>query len=153
MARQTRATHGAWFRTILAGALITILACGAAGHQFASAGPPVPSAAPDSVPNWLRATSRWVTNPARVSGRFVRDLVLVRFVAGATQAQRQQAIDLVGGTVVGGVPFEGAEGVYYVQLPADSSNERVFAAIATLQGLGQVQNALPDLIDVGEFPY
>jgi len=118
-----------------------------------ASGPPFPATAPDSVPNWLRASSLWVTNTARVTPSFVRDLVLVRFTEGATLAERQAAIDLVGGTVVGGVPFYGMEGVYYVQLPTDSTNERVFTAIATLQGLGQVEDALPDLVSSGEFVY
>ncbi len=122
-------------------------------NPYAALSQVVPMSAPDSVPNWLRAPSLWVTNAARVSGRFVRDLVLVRFIQDATQVQRQNAIDLVSGTVVGGVPFEGMEGVYYVQVPPDSTNERVFSAIAALQSLGQVEDALPDLVSSDEFGY
>ncbi len=113
----------------------------------------VPMEAPDSMPDSLLAPSRWVANSARISGQFARDLVLVRFTDGATQMQRQDAIDLINGTIAGGLPFVGMEGVYYVQLPADSTNEAVFSAIATLQGLSQVEDALPELITDDAFSY
>jgi hypothetical protein len=109
---------------------------------------------PDTMADWVSSSSNWVTNTTQIAGMFVKDLVLIRFVAGATQQQRQEAVDRIGGTVVGGVPFYGGvEGVYYVQLPADPTNERVFAAIDTLNAQPQVENALPDLILDEDFAY
>ena len=113
----------------------------------------VPETPPDSMAGWVTESANWVTDDAHVTGSFVKDLVVIRFVPGATQQQRQSAIDGIGGTVVGGVPFDGVEGAYYVALPADTTHERLFAAIDTLNTLPQIDNALPDLIVADQFVY
>lgn len=106
----------------------------------------VPLQAPDHQPQWISDQSNWVKNLRHISSRFVKDIVVVRFRAGASQAERQQAIDRIDGTVIGGMPFVSIEGVYYVRIPPDSTNENVFKAIGVLNSLPQIQNALPYLI-------
>jgi hypothetical protein len=92
-----------------------------------------------------------VENPSHIAGKFVRDIVLIRFVEGTSQELRQAAVDAVGGRVIGGMPFVEMEGAYYIQLPTDPTNERVFRAINTLESLPQIENALPDIIMTDSF--
>ncbi len=113
----------------------------------------VPEHAPDSVPAWLYDAALWVTDTSRYSVPFVRDIVVIRFVAGATQQERQDAVDAVGGTVVGGVPFAGMEGSYYASLAPDSTNQAMFVAIDTLRAMPQVDDAMPSLIITDGFAY
>jgi hypothetical protein len=51
----------------------------------------------------------------------------VSFVAGTTAEDRQRAIDLVGGTVVGGVRFGTEEGRYYVRVPTRTREDLLAA--------------------------
>jgi hypothetical protein len=75
---------------------------------------------------------------------FPRDLVLVAFKEDASQAERQAAIDCIGGEVIGGEPVDSG-GYYYIRVPSDSTGGGVFAAIAKLDKLRQVAVATPDL--------
>lgn len=57
----------------------------------------VPMTPPDSIPAWITADSSLDR-----SGGFTKGVVVVLFQKGATQRQRQAAVDLIGGRVVGG---------------------------------------------------
>ena len=77
---------------------------------------PVPAQAPDSVPAWVRADSNLAGPSAHIPVRFRKNLLVVQFQRQATQAERQAAIDLVAGTVVGG-GGGGSGGIYLVRVP------------------------------------
>ena len=81
----------------------------------------VPATAPDSVPTalWdsIIAPANILVDPPGLGGSVLRDLVYVQFRASATQADRQAAIDAIGGTVVGGMKIGGPEYFYAVRLP------------------------------------
>jgi hypothetical protein len=65
------------------------------------------------------------------------------FVAGATQAQRQAAIDLVGGLVVGGRRRDPDEGRYYIRIEYDAAGHNLCDALDALVALPQVEIASP----------
>ena len=62
----------------------------------------VPAKAPDSVPAWVRADSNLSGPSASIPFRFRKNLLIVQFRQEATQVERQAAVDLVSGSVVGG---------------------------------------------------
>jgi hypothetical protein len=93
---------------------------------------PVPAFAPDTVPpGWLDDAN--LTTDARSLYSFVRDVVVVLFRRGTSQPERADAVRSVSGEVVGGMRMDSVDGVYYVRLPRDSTNDRVFQAIRTLE--------------------
>jgi hypothetical protein len=111
----------------------------------------VPSTAPDSVPKavWdsLRAPTNVLVNPPGYAGSIIRNALLVTFKSSASQAERQAAIDLVAGVVLGGVALGAPEHMYLVRIPyvlsaGDSVSGPVLRAAAALRGLPTVQKAL-----------
>jgi len=102
----------------------------------------VPAVAPETIPAWAGADSNRLVDPAGVRSAVARNVVQVMFVPGAPQADRQAAVDLVGGAVIGGRRYldEGG-GLYLVQVPGDSTGERVLRAIRLLATLPQVTDA------------
>ena len=100
----------------------------------------VPAVAPDTVPpGWLDDVN--LTSDSRALYKFVKDVVTVLFRPGTSQGQRTDAIASVSGQVVGGMRIDGADGLYYVRLPADPTNDSVFAAIESLIGHPAVRAA------------
>ncbi|HKT07248.1 MAG TPA: hypothetical protein VJR24_05055 [Gemmatimonadaceae bacterium] len=94
---------------------------------------------PDTIPAWVRADSNVSTD----SPRFSKRIVLVRFRPTATLADRQLAIALVNGVVVGGRHArDGSLGVYYVKVADDGSGSGILEAAKTLTALPQVQFAI-----------
>jgi hypothetical protein len=93
----------------------------------------VPAVAPDSEPAWLADDST-----VSQSGYWKR-VILVLFRAGASQAQRQAAIDLSGGYVIGGMRGVGPDGFYIVYIPRAETSAALGAAIARLKNLTQVE--------------
>jgi hypothetical protein len=113
--------------------------------------PVVPVVAPDSEPGYLYADSSRTRDDRWPGAPFVRDVVLLRFTQHATQQERQAAVEEIHGTVIGGYPFPRPpqEGMYLIRLPRDPTNDRLFAAIAALKQLPQVDFAIPNQIFVG----
>ena len=116
----------------------------------------VPAQAPDSVPSlvWdtLVAAGNVMINPLHLRGTWIRNVVEVTFRPTATLAQRQAAIDLVNGEVVGGIPLGGAEKYYIVRIPyalapGDSVSGPVLRAGATLRALPFIESAWPVNLD------
>jgi hypothetical protein len=66
----------------------------------------------------------------------------VVFAVGASQSERQAAIDLVDGTVIGGLN-PGGDGSYYVRVEGDGTIETIFEVAHTLNALPQVALAGP----------
>jgi hypothetical protein len=98
----------------------------------------VPAVPPDSVPGWFGDDSSFAE-----SGRgFLRGVLDVSFKPGTTTSAKQEAVDSVSGTVVGGVVGDSAwEGAYYVRVTDDGSGTQLRAAAAKLRSLPQVLSA------------
>jgi hypothetical protein len=97
----------------------------------------------DSVAK-LYAYSNAVWTHPRLSGPYPRNIVEVFFARGATAEERQSAIDMINGTVIGGGTV-----FYYVLIPTDGTAEPLWKAIDRLQALPQVTRAAPDILTQG----
>jgi hypothetical protein len=96
----------------------------------------------DSVAK-LYAARRAVSNNPRMGNAYPRDIVLIAFRAGTPSEELQAAINLVGGSVIGGY----AHHHYIVKLAsADSAGNALWSAIDRLRSLPQVEQAYPDLL-------
>lgn len=105
--------------------------------------PPVPAVPPDTIPMALYDDENLVIDDRKWGTPFMRDIIAVRFVLGATQPERQEAVDAVRGTVVGGKRVHPSDGFYVIRLPRDSTPDQqaMFAAVAALKALPQVSVA------------
>lgn len=107
----------------------------------------VPALPPDSISQavWdeLHVPTNIITNDARLTGKFPRNLVVIMFHPTAPTAERQAAIDSIHGEVVGGIPLTPG-GQYYVRIQDDGTAEPLFQAIEKLQSLAQVDYAMPE---------
>lgn len=93
----------------------------------------------DTIPAWVHSD----TNVTADSPRFSKHIVLVAFRPTATLADRQLAVALVNGVVVGGRHSrDGSNGVYYVKVADNGSGSGILAAAKTLTALPQVQFAI-----------
>jgi hypothetical protein len=101
----------------------------------------VPVEAPDTLPAWIYADSSIVSGSPYFPKPFLRDIIVVTFRPSAGQAERQAAIDLVGGVVVGGTRNPGAEGDYYVKVAAGNSGKMLLETAKRLNALSQVLTA------------
>ncbi len=100
----------------------------------------VPALPPDNIPKALMDSlgSILMTDGLLL----IPDLLAVRFVLGATQAQRQAAIDAVRGVVVGGWRSRFDEsGTYYVLVPAQRSVTLLLDVVDALDAFPQVVGA------------
>jgi hypothetical protein len=127
------------------------IGCGSANPSQTRPSAVVPPIAPDSVPAGLYADSNLVSHPAYLTGKYIKDVIAVVFRLGATQAQRQIAVDTVSGIVIGGERIA-ADGEYLVRLPHDGTGATVFAAIELLESLPQVYQARVLLEETVEGP-
>jgi hypothetical protein len=111
----------------------------------------VPVPAPEEVPldelEDSRAPDNIVTNDPRIPGRLVRNKLWLLFRDSASAEQRQAAVDLVQGVVIGGRRI-GPSPYYYLRIPAnpDSGGGPLAAVIRTLAALPQVQHVMPDVV-------
>jgi hypothetical protein len=100
-------------------------------------------APPPSLPEWVHADTNISGPTDSVGTSFTKRIVIVRFRPTATLADRQLAVALVNGTVVGGRLYpDGTSGTYYVQVPDDGSGLQLFQARGTLRTLPQVESAI-----------
>jgi hypothetical protein len=81
----------------------------------------------------------------RMGGPFPRNLIVVLFQTGATLTERQEALALINGEVVGG-SRHGTSGTYYIRVEDHGTADPLFAAIAKLETLPQVAVAIPDIL-------
>jgi len=100
----------------------------------------VPALPPQNIPKALMDSLGSIALP---DGQLViPNLLGVSFVLGATQAQRQAAIDAVAGVVVGGWRSQFDEtGTYYVLVPAQRSVALLLDAADALHALPQISIA------------
>lgn len=105
-------------------------------------GKEVPSQAPDSVPAWVYGSANLTHDDSpSMAGSFPRNVVFVDFRPGATGEEKQAAIALIGGEVIGGRRLTGT---YAVRVQDDGTPRALFTAIRTLAALPQVASAVPD---------
>jgi hypothetical protein len=109
----------------------------------------VPALPPNQ--NMTTRVGREVYSPSNITegdslmtGPFPRDVLWVWFQDAATQPERQAAIDLIHGIVIGGQPVRPG-GIYYVRIHADGTTGPLQRAIATLKALPQIRLATVDL--------
>lgn len=99
---------------------------------------------PMRIPLEWNEPARYLNSRVRVpcnageSPMCVGDVVTVHFHRHATQAERQAAVDAVGGVLEGG---SWATNAYYVRVPADSSRPPAWTAMVRLRSLPQVSRA------------
>jgi hypothetical protein len=89
----------------------------------------------------LFAAPNLVMQHPRVSGPYPRHVVQVYFTAQSTPDQRQSAVDVVDGRVVGG------DGLYYYVLLRNPSPDAIWWAHDRLVGLPQVRDVQPLFVD------
>ena len=131
------------------GFAVTLPACGGRGRQPDARGwLRVPPTAPDTIIEDMYAESSIIRNTECISGAFLRDVIAVAFQPGATQEQRQAAIDMIGGRVIGGMAYAGG-GEYYVRIAGDSTGEAVTKAVELLETLPQVYVAWVIIVPEG----
>ncbi|MBA3759226.1 MAG: hypothetical protein H0X07_01700 [Gemmatimonadales bacterium] len=97
--------------------------------------------APDRVPAWLSADSSFrglTVHPDAVSPEHRRGSV----TSDATASQRQTAIDLIQGRVIGGPR---AAGIYLVRVEDPGDGSGIMKAVERLEALPSVAGATPDL--------
>jgi hypothetical protein len=107
---------------------------------------PVPALPPDSLPADYGDSTRAVSGGTHIAGKILPDIIVLTFKKGAPQADRQSAIALVNGVVVGGRRGLDGDGLYLVRVPVDGTLEPLFEAIARLSQLPQVAIAMPEMI-------
>ena len=113
----------------------------AADPSNRTAAPPlVPAEAPDTIPAWVRADSNLTGPSTSIPVRFRKNLLIVQFHREASQLDRQAAVDLVRGTVVGG---DGS--IYLVRVTDPGDGSELVKAGKQLQALLRVLAASPDL--------
>jgi hypothetical protein len=113
----------------------------------------VPATPPDSVPTAvLNEIGNLMTIVRDSQGTYPPNFVQVLFQRSAAQADRQQAVDLIRGEVVGGVPLtEG--GIYVVRLAPGATLDSLRAVISTLKALPQVVVAMPVYLGELDLPF
>lgn len=98
----------------------------------------------DSVAARVYDENNQIVNGPVYYGRYPRNVIWVSFDDGASQAQRQAAIDSIGGVVIGG-QYLSPGGIYYVEIAGDSTGDAIRRATLTLESLPGVDLATVDL--------
>jgi hypothetical protein len=103
-----------------------------------------PEGTPASVAAEIYAPENLLLESPHMRRPFPRDVLLIWFQYGATQRQRQAALDTICGEVIGGERF-GQGGYYHVRIRGDDTGDRLFRAINLLRRLPQVAEATVDV--------
>ena len=101
----------------------------------------VPLEPPDTVPSWAHADSSFAGPSQYIPLRFIRDIVGLEFRKEATQHERQRAVDLVSGTVIGGYP---GIGIYLVQVDDPGDGSVIMRVAEMLRAMPFVASAGPN---------
>ena len=110
--------------------------------------PLVPAVAPDTAPQEIFQSKYHMADTAWITGTFLRHVVRLAFQEAATQEERQSAVDLVQGEVVGGMSLGVGDGLYLVRIPDNRSvSNPVRNAIEKLESLPQVDFATVLFVD------
>ncbi|MCY7378155.1 MAG: hypothetical protein LH467_02310 [Gemmatimonadaceae bacterium] len=106
----------------------------------------VPSVPPDSLPSDYSDTTKAVSGGRFVAGMILPDILVLGFKRNTPQADRQSAIALVKGVVVGGRKRPDGDGLYLVRVPVNGTLDSLFQAIQRLRQLPQVSTVTPEVI-------
>jgi hypothetical protein len=108
-------------------------------------GPRAASTTPDSIEKHMRVQ---IFTHNEMPGHVTRDLLWLTFKRNATVEDRQEALDAVNGTVVGGTKL-GAPDNYLVRIPAPAASGAgpLLGAIKILLALPQVRAAYINSLD------
>jgi len=98
---------------------------------------------PDSVPDWLGADSSSAGPTFSIGHEFTKNAAIVLLTDNSTLAERQLAVALVGGRVIGGRRASDGSGAYYLWLPDDGTGAQLRTATNELKALPQVILAMP----------
>lgn len=101
---------------------------------------------PNSIPEDVYTDSNVVSNSPDLGGKMLKNVVTVIFAPNASPDARAAAIASVGGTVIGGVRFSGADGAYLVRVASDSLGRGAVAAADSLNTRGDVAAASPEIL-------
>ncbi|HXF25525.1 MAG TPA: hypothetical protein VN602_13445 [Gemmatimonadaceae bacterium] len=107
---------------------------------------PVPPVAPNHSPDSLFLALGTVRRDSTADLKLVRSIVKVSFRGGTAQRERQQAIDLIGGVVVGGLRITDLNGWYFVRIPGPTYGD-IQEAVRKLRAMPQVETAFPLFAD------
>lgn len=137
-----------WYLLVVA-TLMATTACQTSrrGRQSLDSGGRVPAVAPESVPRSIYDLSNRVEGK-EIPGIYLRDIVWVLFKPGTPQQDRQAAVGLVRGVVIGGayIPSVG-DGRYFVRIPGDGTEGPLLRALDALERMPQVTMASPVFMD------
>ena len=106
----------------------------------------VPAVPPDSLPSDYSDTTKAVSGGEFVAGMILPDILVLEFKRNTSQADRQSAIALVKGMVVGGRKRPDGDGLYLIRVPVDGTLKPLFQAIERLKQLRQVSTVTPEVI-------
>lgn len=105
---------------------------------------PVPETVPEGIPAWVYDPANLANDDSPdMAGRFPRDVLLVRFNPGTPLEERQAAIDMVRGRVIGGI---GVSQTYAVQVADEADSRPLFRAIRALESLANVEYVRPEFL-------
>ena len=103
----------------------------------------VSSIPPDSVPSWFSSDSGMAGPTDSIGFRFTKNVARVIFTDSSTIADRQLAVALVNGKVIGGEPVEQGSGAYYLWVADDGTGSQLWTVTRRLSALPQVRLAMP----------
>jgi hypothetical protein len=110
----------------------------------------VPAEAPDTIPAWVYQPENFDSNTASIQVPFVKNILVIQFQQGTTQAEREAAVDSVAGSVIGGQRYDAGEGLYYLSVPDTTRGGALVAGATLLETLPQVGFASYDFaVDPG----
>jgi subtilisin family serine protease len=107
----------------------------------------VPLTAPDTIPAGFYDTTNVMLNSPYfgLSRRALKDIVVIRYNADATREERQAAVDVIAGEVVGGQRMSPSmEGSYFVRINDDGTGRQMLKAVDTLSTLPSVATVKPE---------
>jgi len=96
---------------------------------------------PVTKPAWFNDDTSWVNGGGLPNG-FLKNIVSVLFKIGTSLPDRQLAVALVNGSVVGGMRFTSGDGYYYLYIQDDGTGNQLREAAQKLAALAQVEVAV-----------
>jgi subtilisin family serine protease len=108
----------------------------------------VPVTPPDTIPAGLYDSTNIILDSPHfgLSRRILKNTVAIRFHATATRDERQAAVDVIKGRVVGGRQVAGGDGYYFVRLTDNGTGQQIRAAVDTLSTIPSVATAQPEYL-------
>ncbi len=98
---------------------------------------------PDSIPSWFSSDTGMIGPTGSIGFRFTKNVVLAIFTDSSTLADRQLAVALVNGKVIGGEPVDQGSGAYYLWVEDDGTGSQLWSITRRLSALPRVRLAMP----------